>query len=124
MVVTNTNGTFKPNIFKVALSSLTEDTQFQLTAVKLNRATDANGKLLDAVRDITYSIYIPDILAQINVKVDSTTPVVTQEQLDTAMSAGKDIFVELPISETFICPYKMEYGAVFCTIKAPYIKLS
>lgn len=124
MVVTNTNGTFKPNIFKVALSSLTEDTQFQLTAVRLNRATDANGKLIDAIKDITYTVYVPDVLAQLNIKVDSTTPVVTPEQLDAAIDAGKDIFVELPTSETYIRPYKIEYGAAFCTIKAPYIKLS
>lgn len=124
MVVTNTNGTFRPDIFKVALSSLTEDSQFQLTSVRLNRATDASGKLIDAVNDITYTVYVPDILAQINVKVDSTTPVVTPEQLNAANDAGKDIFVALPTEETYIRPYKIEYGAAFCTIRAPYIKLS
>lgn len=124
MVVTNTNGTFKPNIFKVALSTLTEDTQFQLTSVRINRATDASGKLTDATKDITYTIYVPDILAQINVKVDSTTPIVTPEQLNAANDAGKDIFVELPTVETYICPYKIEFGAAFCTIKAPFVKLT
>lgn len=124
MVVTNTNGTFRPNIFKVALSTLTEDTQFQLTSVRINRATDASGKLTDATKDITYTVYVPDILAQINVKVDATTPVVTQEQLDAANDAEKDIFIEIPTTETFIRPYKIEYGAAFCTIKAPFVKLT
>lgn len=123
MLVMNPNGTFKPVLFQVALSTLTEDTQFQLTAVKLNRATDENGKIIDAVKDITYTIYVPDILAQINVKVDSTVPVITPEQLDAAMSAGKDIFVEIPTAETYIRPYRMDYGAFSCTIKAPYAKL-
>lgn len=122
MLVMNPNGTFKPVLFQVALSTLTEDTQFQVTAVKLNRATDENGKLTDMVKNITYTIYVNDILAQLNVKVDSTTPVVTQEEVDAAMSAGQDIFIEIPTAETYIRPYAMSYGAFSCTIKAPYVK--
>lgn len=122
MIVTNTNGTFKPDIFKVALSSLTEDLQFQLTSVKTNYATDADGKITDVVKNVTYTIYVNDILAQLNVKVDSTTPVVTQEEVDAAMSAGQDIFIEIPTTETYIRPYAMSYGAFSCTIKAPYVK--
>lgn len=104
MLVMNPNGTFKPVLFQVALSTLTEDTQFQVTAVKLNRATDENGKLTDLVKNITYTIYVNDILAQLNVKVDSTTPVVTQEEVDAAMSAGQDILIEIPTAETYIRP--------------------
>ncbi len=123
MVITNPNGTFKPTLFNVALSSLTEDTQFQLTSVRLNHVTDATGKMTDAISGITYTIYVPDVLAQLNIKVDSTTPVITQEQLEARMASGDDVFIEVPTAETFIRPYAMSYGAFSCTIRAPFVKL-
>lgn len=120
----NPNGTVKPDLFKVALSTLTEDTIFQLTGVKSSYITDADNKPTDAVKSVTYTIYVQDFMAQINVKVDSTVPVITPEELNAALSAGKEIFVEIPTAETYIRPYAMSYGAFSCTIKAPYVKLS
>lgn len=123
MMYVNPNGTFRFDFFKRLFSSVTQDRQFQLTAVKLNYVYDKDNNPTDIVQDISYIIFVPDLMTQLTVKCNSTTPVISSEQLNAAMEAGTDVYVELPVEETFIKPYKIGIGGLLVSIKTPYVKL-
>lgn len=124
MIPINTNGTYKIDFFRRPLSSVTTDMQFQLTGVKINRLYDKeNQKYTDSIQDITYNIFIQELMSQISVKCNSSTPVITPEQLDAAMESGNDIYVELPVNDVYIKPYKIDKGMVYASISTPFVKL-
>lgn len=123
MMYVNPTETFRLDFFKRLFSSVTQDRQFQLTAVKLNYVYDEDNKPTEVVQDISYIIFVPDLMTQLKVKCNSTTPVISPAQLDAAMEAGNDVYVELPVEEIFIKPYKVGNGGLLVSIKTPYVKL-
>lgn len=93
---------------------------FALTSVRPVFHYDENRKRTDIIEGQVYSVTDLETLSAFNVRVNSTTPVITPEELE---DAEERVFVEFPLEETFVRPYKLEYGVATVSITAPYAKL-
>lgn len=100
---------------------LRETTDLALTGVRPSYHYDENRKRTDLIEAYTYTVTDMDTLASFSVRVNSTTPVITPEELEE--TEGR-VFIEFPMEETIVKPYKLEYGTATVSIVAPYAKLA
>lgn len=100
---------------------LPETAKFALTGVRPVFHYDENRKRTDLIEAYTYTVTEMDTLSSFHVRVNSTTPVITPEELE---EAEERVFIEFPTDETIVKPYKLEYGTATVSIVAPYAKLS
>lgn len=82
---------------------------------------DENRKRTDVIEAYSLTVTEMDTLSSFSVRVNSTTPVITPEEL--AEAEGR-VYVEFPLDETIIRPYRLEYGTATVSIAAPYAKLA
>ena len=93
-----------------------------LRAVRVSYPTDAEGKRTSEVPDsIRYDLITPSTFDTLTVKVEGGRPVITQEELE---AKDTQVFIELPLDEVSVKPYKVEYGTAYLTITAPAVKLT
>lgn len=116
---------FNGNKCKIAnltfpMSSITETNIFVVSKVSIVKKY-LDGKATDEIEGINYTLTDTHTFTQIRVKALTTAPVVTQEELD---ASDTPIFIEIPLDETFVKPYKIEYGTVSLSIIAPYVALA
>lgn len=100
---------------------LPETAKFALTGVRPVFHYDENRKRTDHIEAYIYTVTEMDTLSSFHVRVNSTTPVITPEELE---EAEERVFIEFPTDETIVKPYKLEYGTATVSIVAPYAKLS
>lgn len=81
---------------------------------------DENRNRTDLVEAYNYTVTDMDTLGSFNVRVTSTTPVITTEELE---EAEERVFIEFPMNETIVKPYRIEYGTATVSIVAPYAQL-
>lgn len=92
-----------------------------LRGVRVSYPTDAEGKRTSEVPDsIRYDLINPSTFDTLTVKVEGGRPVITQEELE---AKDTQVFIELPVDEVSVKPYKVEYGTAYLTITAPAVKL-
>ena len=72
------------------------------------------------VEAYNYTVTDMDTLGSFNVHVTSTTPVITPEELE---EAEERVFIEFPMNETIVKPYRIEFGTATVSIVAPYAQL-
>ena len=105
-----------------ALSNiLQQTTKLALTGVRPSFHYDENRKRTEIVEGYHYTVTEMETLSSFTVRVNSTTPVITPEELE---NSGERVFVEFPLDETVVKPYKLEYGMATVSITAPYVKLA
>lgn len=80
-----------------------------------------DGKCTQEIEGINYDVVNPYTLDSFRIKVLDPTPVITQEELD---EAEEHVYISIPVSQTVIKPYKIEYGKATVSIIAPYVMLS
>ena len=102
------------------MSEITATNVFVVTQVSIVKKY-VDGKATDEVEGVNYTLTDPQTFAQIRVKALTTTPVVTQEKLD---ANNTPIYIEIPLDETVVKPYKIDFGTVSLSITAPYVKLA
>lgn len=95
--------------------------EFILTDVRNRYKYDENRNRTEVVEAVVYTVIELNSFSTFDVKVPATVPVITQEDLE---QAEERVFVEIPLEETFVRPYKMEYGTATVSIVAPYITLA
>lgn len=79
-----------------------------------------NGQRTNDIAGYAYEVIDGTSYAKFTVKVASTEPVITEEQLE----ACKDtVFVKIPLEKTLIIPYELKYGRAKVSITAPFIEL-
>ena len=93
-----------------------------LRGVRVSYPTDAEGKRTSEVPDsIRYDLINPSTFDTLTVKVEGGRPVITQEELE---AKDTQVFIELPLDEVSVKPYKVEYGTASLAISAPAVKLT
>lgn len=102
------------------MSDITTTNIFVVTKVSIVKKY-VDGKATEEVEGVNYTLTDTHTFAQIRIKALTTKPVVTQEDLDTS---DTPIFIEIPLDETVVKPYKIEYGTVSLSITAPYVTLA
>ncbi len=121
MIIKSLNGN-KCRIADIAfpMDSITTTSTFAVTNVSIQKKY-VNNQATNEVEGINYTLIDTQTFTQIRVKVPTTDkPVITQEQLD---ASDIPVFVKVPINETIIKPYKIEYGSAHLSIVAPYLEL-
>lgn len=115
----------KNNVMKAADLSISAEGILSdvavLRDVRLAYAKDAEGKNTDVIECVRYDCVDPNTYATFTVKVESTKAVVTQQALE---SSDEPIYIEIPVKEVKIKPYKIEFGKADVSIVAPYVKLA
>lgn len=100
---------------------LSENSQLALTEVRPVFHYDKDKKQTEQIEAWKCTVTEMETLSSFSVRVNSTTPVITPEELE---EAEERVFIEFPMEETIVKPYKLEYGTATVSIVAPYAKLS
>lgn len=93
-----------------------------LRGVRVSYPTDTEGKRTsETPESIRYDLINPVSYDTFTVKVEGGRPVITQEDLE---AKDTQVFIELPLDEVSVKPYKVEYGIAYLSITAPAVKLT
>lgn len=109
----------KADCFEMKLSYFTDSSIFALNSVERRYLYDESRKKTDVVDAIAY-IVTDDRLNRYKIKVQSTVPVIEQQELE---EAEEILYIEFPTDECVVKPYKIEFGRTYVSITAPYAKL-
>lgn len=82
---------------------------------------DENKNRTGIIEAYSYGVTNMDTLASFKVRVNSTIPVITPEELE---NSEEHVFIEFPMDETAITPYKLEYGIATVSIVSPYATIA
>lgn len=91
-----------------------------LRGVRVSYIQDENKKKTDQIEAVRYDCINETDFSSFTIKVPSSLPVITNEELESAEGI---VHILIPVGETHIKPYKIEYGQVFVSIVAPYVSL-
>ena len=92
-----------------------------LRDISLTNKVDADGKRTDEVEAIRYDFIDPETFSTFTIKVTGSHPVITKADLAKSESP---IYLEIPVDQVTIKPYKYEYGKLTVSITAPSVKIS
>lgn len=116
------NNEISAKVFEIRLDKIfPKIPDFVLTEVRPYYRYDDNKQKMDIVEGYKYTLIDMDSLFPFNVKVPGGTPLLNQTDIDE--SEGR-IYVELPLEETLVRPYQVNYGKAKVTIIAPYITIA
>ena len=118
----NSDGTFKLEAFEITLDKIIQDEVLELVDVKeiYENYDEKTHKPVGEVVSITYTVFSPDLRGRLNIKVDNAVPVIAAEEL---RECKDDVYIQVPLTETFVRPYKVEFNKVSVTVKAPTVHL-
>lgn len=80
----------------------------------------ADGKRTEEIEGINYDVVNPDNLDSFRIKTLSPKPIITQKELDDSET---HIYISIPLEQTIIKPYRIEFGFATVSILAPYVLL-
>ena len=106
----------KADCFEMKLSDFVDSDIFALNSVEKRYKYDENRQRTDVIDGIVYTI-TDDRLNRYKVKVPTTVPIIEQQELE---ESDELIYVRLPIDESIIKPYKIEFGRTYVSISSPY----
>ncbi len=120
MVMHLDNNQIKCKELRIPVSAFYSNGTFIVKSVHENKAfNEAEKKYTGPTESVTYTVVHPETLASFKVKVMEATPVISQKELE---GSEKIVQVLLPLEETFIQPYEINYGVAKVSIVAPSIK--
>lgn len=79
-----------------------------------------DGKRTKEIEGVNYDVVNPYTLDSFRIRALLPTPVITQEELD---ESEEHVYISIPVSQTVLKPYKIEYGKATVSIVAPYVAL-
>jgi hypothetical protein len=91
-----------------------------LREVKITYQQDNNGMRTSVIDSIRYQCVDPVTYSNFTIKVLKSNPIITEEELEKSEDV---VFLDIPVSQTLIKPYAIEYGNVKVSVIAPYVKL-
>lgn len=91
-----------------------------LRAVKVTYAKDSDGNKTNVIESSSFICVDPINYASFTLKVNGARIFITPEALEEAEEL---VYIDIPVSETIIKPYSIEYGKAKVSIIAPYIKV-
>lgn len=91
-----------------------------LKAVRPVYALDSDGRRTDKIEAVRYDCMNLDNYSNFTLKVQSTRPVITEEELEAAEEA---VYIAIPVEQVEIKPFEIKYGIARVTILAPFVKI-
>lgn len=91
-----------------------------LKAIRVSYKYDDEQKRTDIIESIKYDCVDPESFSFFTIKVNTATPVITQEMLETSENS---VFLYIPVDEVVIRPYELGFGVAKVSIVAPYVRL-
>lgn len=92
-----------------------------LRDVSLINKSDADGKRTNEVEAVRYDLIDPITFSTFSLKVAGTHPVISKLDLD---KSENPIYLEIPLEEVNIKPYRIDFGKATLSITAPTVKLA
>lgn len=92
-----------------------------LKEVRVSYKKDENGKITEDIDATRYHCINPDNFDTFTVKVPGKKPVIS---LDEFKKLETVLYLEIPVSETLIKPFVIEYGKVKVSIIAPEVRIA
>lgn len=81
---------------------------------------DKEHNRTEQIEAYKYTVTDLETLSSFTVRVNSTTPVITPEELE---ETEERVFIEFPMNDTIVKPFRLEYSVATVSIVAPYAKL-
>lgn len=94
--------------------------EFAVTEVRPVFHYDKEHNRTEQIEAYKYTVTDMETLSSFSVRVNSTTPVITPEELE---ETEERVFIEFPMDATIVRPYKLEYGYASVSAIAPYATL-
>ena len=91
-----------------------------LRDVKVSYIKDSDGKATNVIESSRYTCVDPVTFATFTLKVNGARVLITPEAV---AESEEHIYIDIPVDETIIKPYAIEYGTAKVSIIAPYIKV-
>lgn len=91
-----------------------------LRDVKFSYIKDSDGKATNVIESSRYTCVDPVTFATFTLKVNGARVFISPEAV---AEADEHMYIEIPVDETVIKPYAIEYGTAKVSIIAPYIKV-
>ncbi len=92
-----------------------------LRDISFSNKVDADGKRTDEVESVRYELIDPITFSTFTIKVAGNRSVITKQDLDNSETP---VYLEIPVEQVTIRPYKIDYGKATVSITAPSVKLS
>lgn len=88
--------------------------------VKLNYVKDSEGKNTNVIESTRLTCIDPETFVTFSLKTIGARVFITPEAV---AESEEHIYIDIPVDETIIKPYAIEYGTAKVSIIAPYVKL-
>ena len=82
--------------------------------------TDNAGNRTDIIECVRYKCVDLTTFSNFTIKVETDKPVISKEDLENSETP---VLIRIPVDDTIIKPYAIEYGKAKVSIIAPYVEL-
>lgn len=113
------NNQVQINSFSATLADFTQSDTFVCKAIKRNFRYE-NEKKTENVESVAYDLVDTKTFVSFRLKVPGDSPVIDPVAFD---EMDKVIKVRVPIDQTTVRPYRVEYGRATVSIVAPFVEL-
>lgn len=114
-----TNNEMAANDFSRTAEGILSDIM-ALRDIRKQCKIDSEGKRTHEIEALLYDCIDTGTLATCTIKTLGNRPILSAEELEKAEGV---VYIEIPVEQTIIKPYRLEYGKVKVSIIAPYVKL-
>ena len=119
MAIKISNNEVKASDLNLPAAGIISD-EVVVSDVTLQRRKDKEGNLTDDIECVRYTCMDPKTYSCFKLKVETIKPVISKEDIENSETP---IFIRIPVDDTTIKPYAIEYGKAKVSIIAPYVEL-
>ena len=94
--------------------------QLVLLDITYQYKTDETGEKTKEVEYVKYKCIDTATYSSLMIKVETNKPVISNANLEASEDA---VYIRIPVDETLIKPYAIEYGKAKVSIIAPFVEL-
>lgn len=92
-----------------------------LRDIKFSYKRDANDKLTKDIEFVKYELIDDTNFNIFTIKVKDDKPIIELKEFE---KSENPVYIQIPLDETVIKPYALEYGNLKLSITSPYVKLA
>ena len=113
------NNEMKANLLAMVATNFISS-ELVVSDISYQYKTDKDGNRTDVIEYVKYSCVDTKTFSCIKLKVETNKPVISKEDIE---NSEMPIFIRIPVDDTLIKPYAIEYGKAKVSIIAPYVEL-
>ena len=113
------NNMMKASSLEMGATGLISE-QLVLLDITYQYKTDEAGEKTKEVEYVKYKCIDTATYSSLMIKVETNKPVISNANLEASEDA---VYIRIPVDETLIKPYAIEYGKAKVSIIAPFVEL-